>query len=101
MNQQLSGVLFALAAFIVWGFLPAYWKQLHDVAPFEILCHRILWSCVFLCLIISVQKRWQEVRAITRDSANLKKLFCSGLLIGSIGSSIFGPSILITLLKPA
>ena len=82
MNQQLSGILFGLAAFVAWGFLPAYWKQLHDVSPLEILCHRIIWSCVFLCLIISFQKRWQEVREITRDSANLKKLCCSGLLIG-------------------
>jgi len=82
MNQQLSGILFGLAAFAAWGFLPVYWKQLHDVAPFEILCHRIIWSCVFLCLIISVQKRWQEVRQITQDSANLAKLCCSGLLIG-------------------
>jgi chloramphenicol-sensitive protein RarD len=82
MNQQLSGILFGLAAFVAWGFLPAYWKQLHDVAPFEILCHRIVWSCIFLCFIISAQKRWQEVRLIVQDSANLKKLCCSGLLIG-------------------
>ena len=82
MNQQLSGVLFGLAAFISWGFLPAYWKQLQAVAPFEILCHRIIWSCVFLCLIVSYQKRWMEVAQIAKDSANLKKLFCSGLLIG-------------------
>ena len=82
MNQQLSGILFGLAAFVSWGFLPAYWKQLQAVAPFEILCHRIVWSCVFLCLIVSYQKRWEEVARIARDSANLKKLFCSGLLIG-------------------
>jgi len=82
MNPQLSGILFGLAAFVAWGFLPAYWKQLHDIAPFEIICHRIVWSCLFLCLIISVQKRWQEVGQIVRDTSNLKKLSCSGLLIG-------------------
>ena len=82
MNQQLSGILFGVAAFITWGFLPAYWKQLQEVAPFEILCHRIVWSCLFLCLIISFQKRWAEVGQVARNSANLKKLFCSGLLIG-------------------
>ena len=82
MNQQLSGVFFGIAAFVTWGFLPAYWKQLQVVAPFEILCHRIIWSCVFLCLIISFQKRWQEVGQIARDSSNLKKLCYSGLLIG-------------------
>ena len=82
MNQQLSGILFGVAAFITWGFLPVYWKQLQEVAPFEILCHRIVWSCLFLCLIISFQKRWAEVGQVARNSANLKKLFCSGLLIG-------------------
>ncbi len=82
MSRQLSGVLFGLAAFVTWGFLPVYWKQLQPVAPFEILCHRIIWSCVFLCLIVSYQKRWVEVAQIAKDSANLKKLFCSGLLIG-------------------
>ncbi|SDZ97775.1 chloramphenicol-sensitive protein RarD [Desulfuromusa kysingii] len=82
MNQQLSGILFGLAAFTTWGFLPVYWKQLHDVVPFEIICHRIVWSCLFLCLIISFQHRWSEVRQIASNSANLKKLCGSGLLIG-------------------
>jgi chloramphenicol-sensitive protein RarD len=81
MNQQLSGVLFGLAAFVTWGFLPAYWKQLQTIPPLEILCHRIVWSCLFLCLIISFQKRWTEVGQIVRNTSNLKKLSCSGLLI--------------------
>jgi len=82
MNQQLSGILFGLAAFVSWGFLPVYWKQLQPVAPFEILCHRIVWSCVFLCLIIAYQKRWPEVVRIVRQPANVMKLCASGLLIG-------------------
>lgn len=82
MNQQLSGVFFGLAAFVSWGFLPAYWKQLHSLPPFEILCHRILWSCIFLCLIISFQQRWEEVSQAVKHSTNFKKLCCSGLLIG-------------------
>lgn len=82
MNQQLSGVLFGLAAFMTFGFLPAYWKQLQEIATFEIICHRILWSCVVLCLIVSVQKRWPEVCETVRDSDHLKKLVFSGLLIG-------------------
>jgi chloramphenicol-sensitive protein RarD len=83
MNQQLSGVLFGLAAFLAWGFLPAYWKQLQLLAPFEVLCHRIVWSCVFLGMIISRQQRWPEVKGIIRDWDNLKKLCCSSLLIGA------------------
>ncbi|HKJ04278.1 MAG TPA: EamA family transporter RarD [Geopsychrobacteraceae bacterium] len=82
MNRQLSAILFGIAAFLAWGFLPAYWKQLQAVAPIEILCHRVIWSCVFLCIIIAIQKRWGEVRDIVGNSGNLKKLMASGLLIG-------------------
>jgi len=81
-QRPFSGTLFALGAFSVWGFLPVYWKQLQPVTPFEILCHRILWSCLFLCLIISLQKRWPEVATIARAPGNLKKLSLSGLLVG-------------------
>lgn len=82
MSSQVSGALFGLAAFLTWGFLPAYWKQLQALAPFEILCHRIVWSCIFLGVIITLQKRWREVIAIVGDSGNLLKLCGSGLLIG-------------------
>lgn len=79
---QFSGILFALAAFVSWGFLPVYWKQLQMVSPFEILCHRIIWSCLFLCIIISFQKRWNEVYCLLKTSSQLKGLILSGLLIG-------------------
>jgi len=82
MNQQLIGVVSALAAFAAWGLLPAYWKQMQAASPFEILCHRIVWSCIFLFVIISVQKRWGEVKEIVRTPAKIKGLVISGLLIG-------------------
>jgi chloramphenicol-sensitive protein RarD len=82
MSQQFFGVLFGLAAFIAWGFLPAYWKQMQAVSPLEILCHRIVWSCIFLALIISFQKRWGEVRSIVNIPATVKGLVFSGFLIG-------------------
>lgn len=82
MNQQLYGILFGLAAFAAWGFLPVYWKQMLAVSPFEILCHRIVWSCVFLTVIISLQKRWGEVGSIVKTPAKLKGLILSGFLIG-------------------
>lgn len=81
-SRQLIGVLSGLAAFAAWGLLPAYWKQMQAAGPFEILCHRIVWSCIFLFVIISVQKRWAEVGSIVRTPAKIKGLILSGLLIG-------------------
>lgn len=55
-----SGLLSALAAFTGWGLLPVYWKSVQSVWPVEILCHRIVWSMVFVALVITLQGRWRE-----------------------------------------
>lgn len=82
MNQETKGIIYGLAAFAAWGLLPAYWKQLGAINPFEILCHRIVWSCFFLALIISFQRRWPEVRGILRSAVALRRMVLSGILIG-------------------
>lgn len=82
MDQKHKGVLAGLAAFAAWGFLPAYWKQLQAINAFEILCHRVVWSCIFLLGIIAFQKRWQELSAIAGNPVALKRLVLSGILIG-------------------
>lgn len=43
----MRGVLCAVGAYTVWGFLPLYWKQLAGVPALEILSHRIVWSLLF------------------------------------------------------
>lgn len=82
MKQNIKGVLFGLAAFGAWGFLPAYWKQMQSVNAFEILCHRIVWSSVFLLGIIAWQQRWNEVFEILQNPKVIKGLAISGLLVG-------------------
>lgn len=81
MSQSFYGVLFGLAAFASWGFLPAYWKQMQAALPLEILCHRIVWSCVFVAAIIGYQRRGKEVTQILRSPGQLKGLVLTGSLI--------------------
>ncbi|HSL61035.1 MAG TPA: EamA family transporter RarD [Desulfotignum sp.] len=81
MSQPFYGVLFGLAAFASWGLLPAYWKQMQAAVPFEIMCHRIVWSCVFVGAILCFQKRGKEVAQILKSPGQLKGLMLSGSLI--------------------
>src|SRR5690606_8651678 len=43
-GDSLPGFLFALAAYLLWGFLPLYMKALAHVPPAEVIAHRVLWS---------------------------------------------------------
>src|SRR5574343_628155 len=39
-----GGVLAAGAAYVIWGLFPLYFRLLQEVAPVEVLAHRVLWS---------------------------------------------------------
>lgn len=52
-----AGTLAAIGAFLIWGLLPIYWKALLHVPALELLSHRIIWSLVFIGVIILVKTR--------------------------------------------
>ena len=70
-----------LLCFILWGVLPIYWKQLDMVNSVYILASRIVWSLVFVCLIILFQKKWGKVREILHDRKQLGALAGASVLI--------------------
>lgn len=42
------GLSSAVAAFLMWGLLPVFWKQLDMVPSLELVAHRVVWSSVTL-----------------------------------------------------
>jgi chloramphenicol-sensitive protein RarD len=42
------GLWHAVLAYGLWGLVPIYWKLLQNVPAFQLICHRIVWSCVLL-----------------------------------------------------
>ena len=53
MTEYKKGLLAALACYILWGVLPLYWKLLEGTGAYEILAHRIIWSFVFMALLLA------------------------------------------------
>jgi chloramphenicol-sensitive protein RarD len=43
-GDSLSGFLYALTAYLLWGFLPLYMKALAHIPPVEVIAHRVIWS---------------------------------------------------------
>lgn len=80
-SDTTAGFLAALSAFILWGLLPLYWKMVQTVDPFEILCHRIIWSLVFVGIILTLRRGWSRTFAPLRSPRNLGILALSSLTI--------------------
>lgn len=60
--SQRIGLLAGLAAFTAWGLVPLFWKQLAHIPASEILAHRIIWSVVFVGILLTSRKSWSEIR---------------------------------------
>jgi chloramphenicol-sensitive protein RarD len=58
-----KGILYAVAANGAWGILPIFWKSLHDVPAGQILANRVVWTVVFLLVVIFVSRDWANFRA--------------------------------------
>jgi chloramphenicol-sensitive protein RarD len=58
------GFVFALLAYTLWGVFPLLFKALRPATPVEILAHRVLWSLVFVSLLLFAVRGWRSVRAL-------------------------------------
>lgn len=76
-----SGILYAIGAYVMWGFLPAYFLLLHPSGPFEIVAVRIFFSLVFCALLITVTRAWPAFVAIVRQPRLLFTMGLAGVLI--------------------
>ncbi len=79
--NRLSGVLFALGAFILWGLFPLYWKQLIHVEPLEVLAHRVVWSVPFVGAVVLIGGKFGLLLEAFRNIRGLAILAISSLLI--------------------
>lgn len=84
MNEQQTrqGVFFALGAYFIWGIAPVYFKLLEQVPATEILTHRILWSFLFMLILVSVSRKWRQVQMVLGSKKTLLMLAVTALLVG-------------------
>ncbi|MCS2610551.1 EamA family transporter RarD [Halomonas dongshanensis] len=80
-KEAAKGVTFGLAAYVMWGCFPLFFALFDGVPAVEILTHRILWSCLFLVLLISLLKRWAPVKTALGQPRLLARVLLCALLI--------------------
>ena len=77
-----NGLLAAVGAYVMWGFLPAYFVALKPVGPFEIVAWRVLFALAFCLILLTVTRSWGPFLAIARRPRTV-------LLMGAAGALIF------------
>jgi chloramphenicol-sensitive protein RarD len=77
------GITFAVLALSSWGLLPVYWKQLGAVPSLEVICHRAVWSVLFLLVFCSARGALGELITVAKNPQKLATLALTGALIAS------------------
>ena len=76
-----NGVIAALAAYLLWGFLPILFRELHAVGSVLIVAERTLWSLLLLAGILWFTRRFGEVKALFADGRKLRMVLIAAVVL--------------------
>lgn len=67
------GVFWAGLSYLLWGLLPIYWKLLGEVSSDEILANRVVWSFVFMIVLLAFSKKFGQLKGTLKQLKEQKK----------------------------
>jgi len=74
-------MIFAVAAYVLWGFLPIYFVALAPASAFEIVAWRVLFSLVFCAILLLVTRAWRPLLVIMKRPRTVLIMGVAGALI--------------------
>jgi chloramphenicol-sensitive protein RarD len=80
-SESRRGLGYGLAAYLLWGIVPVFWKLLAEVSPVEILAHRVVWGGLALVAIAWLAGAAPAVRAALADRRTVAMMGLSGALL--------------------
>lgn len=78
-----AGIITGVAAYVVWGLLTLYWKQLGRFNAFELIGWRITASVVVMVALLTLTRSWKSLRAVRNDPALLRAVVLAALLLSA------------------
>lgn len=82
-RPEQQGLAYGLGAYLLWGLLPLFFRAMVGADGIEILIHRVLWSVIFLGIVISAMGRWRDIVSAVRQPKLLLLLTATAFLIAA------------------
>ncbi|MEB0140037.1 MULTISPECIES: EamA family transporter RarD [unclassified Undibacterium] len=78
-----KGILLAGSAYTLWGLFPVFFKLLHTVPSLEILLNRMIWSLLFLMMVLAARRQWSWIDEARRQPRLIARFIFSALFLSS------------------
>ncbi|MBK7007138.1 MAG: EamA family transporter RarD [Burkholderiales bacterium] len=75
------GIVYATLAYGIWGLFPLYFRQVAEVPALEVVMHRMVWSLLFVALLLLLLRRWAWVRVVVHQPLVLGAFAVSAVLL--------------------
>jgi chloramphenicol-sensitive protein RarD len=86
-----QGLLYGVAAYVIWGAFPLYWPLLEPAGSVELLAHRVVWSVITLAVLLVLLRRRRQFRELFTDRRVLGMLTLAAFVIThNWGTYIYG-----------
>jgi chloramphenicol-sensitive protein RarD len=82
-GDSLSGFLYALAAYLLWGFLPLYMKALAEVPAPEVVAHRVIWSVPVALAVLAWLGRTADLKAALKSPRMLAMAAATAAMVSA------------------
>ncbi|MEW6336920.1 MAG: EamA family transporter RarD [Acidobacteriota bacterium] len=76
-----AGLAYAVAAFLMWGLFPLYWRPLTGVPALEVVAHRTAWGFLAVVVFVTARRGWAQARALFGRPRSLLALAGTAALI--------------------
>lgn len=80
-NRERNGVRVGIAAYLIWGLLTIYWKQLSAFDALELIGWRMLTAAVVTVMITTVRGSWPAINVAFHSKAIIGRLMLAALLL--------------------
>jgi chloramphenicol-sensitive protein RarD len=69
-KSYVEGLVMGTGAFILWGLLPLYWKLVKAISPYQIFAHRVVWSFLFVMIILGFRGLLPNYKVLISQKKN-------------------------------
>lgn len=75
------GVSAGIVAYLIWGLVPIFFKQIAEVPAVEIIAHRVVWAMLLMTALIGFGRGFGEALRVARIPAQLAKIALASTLV--------------------
>lgn len=80
-KDTLPGFFYAMAAYVIWGFLPLFMKAVAHIPPTEVIAHRVIWSIPIAAGVLLWQGRTADLMRALRNPSMLAMAVVTATLV--------------------